>query len=122
MTNSLISISPPSYQDNETDWDFHFASIYGVSKPFDQNEEEVQLLFTKMQAPYIITKPLHETQKHYSQEDGLLVKLSLIPNFELEQLILSFGDGVKVITPIHLKEKILSRIQNSLNQYSECYD
>ena len=108
-----------SYQDNETDWDFHFASIYGVSKPFDQNEEEVQLLFTKMQAPYIITKPLHETQKHYTEEDGLLVKLSLIPNFELEQLILSFGDGVKVIAPIHLKEKIVSRIQNSLNQYSE---
>ena len=72
-----------------------------------------------MQAPYIITKPLHETQKHYEVEDGLLVKLSLIPNFELEQLILSFGDGVKVITPIHLKDKIVSRIQNSLNQYSE---
>ena len=108
-----------SYQDNETDWDFHFASIYGVSKPFDQNEEEVQLLFTKIQAPYIITKPLHETQKHYEVEDGLLVKLSLIPNFELEQLILSFGDGVKVITPIHLKEKIVSRIQNSLVQYTE---
>ena len=108
-----------SYQDNETDWDFHFSSIYGVSKPFNQNEEEVQLLFTKMQAPYIITKPLHETQKHYELEDGLLIKLNLIPNFELEQLILSFGDGVKVITPIHLKDKILSRIQNSLSQYSE---
>jgi len=108
-----------SYQDNETDWDFHFASIYGVSKPFDQNEEEVQLLFTKMQAPYVITKPLHETQKHYSQEDGLLVKLSLIPNFELEQLILSFGEGVKVLLPVHLKDKISDRIKLSLSQYTE---
>ena len=108
-----------TYRLNETDWDFHFSSIYGVSKPFDKNEEEIHLLFSKRQAPYIITKPIHETQKHYELEDGLLVKIKVIPNFDLEQLILSFGERVKVLLPIHLKEKILSRIQNSLNQYSE---
>ena len=108
-----------SYRQNETDWDFHFSSIYGVSKPFDKNEEEIHLLFSKRQAPYIITKPIHETQKHYEVEEGLLVKIKVIPNFELEQLILSFGDGVKVVSPIHLREKIFSRIQNSLNQYLE---
>ena len=108
-----------TYRQNETDWDFHFSSIYGVSKPFDKNEEEIHLLFSKRQAPYIITKPIHETQKHYEVEEGLLVKIKVIPNFELEQLILSFGDGVKVVSPIHLREKIFSRIQNSLNQYLE---
>jgi predicted DNA-binding transcriptional regulator YafY len=108
-----------SYRQNETDWDFHFSSIYGVSKPFDKNEEEIHLLFSKRQAPYIITKPIHETQKHYEVEEGLLVKIKVVPNFELEQLILSFGDGVKVVSPIHLREKIFSRIQNSLNQYLE---
>ena len=25
-----------TYRQNETDWDFHFSSIYGVSKPFDK--------------------------------------------------------------------------------------
>ena len=108
-----------SYQDNETDWDFHFSSIYGVSKPFDKNEEEIHLLFSKRQAPYIITKPIHETQKHYELEDGLLVKIKVIPNFELEQLILSFGEGVKVLLPVHLKEKISDRIELSLSQYKE---
>jgi len=108
-----------TYRQNETDWDFHFSSIYGVSKPFDQNEEEIHLLFSKRQAPYIITKPIHETQKHYELEDGLLVKIKVIPNFDLEQLILSFGERVKVLLPIHLKEKISARIELSLSQYKE---
>jgi predicted DNA-binding transcriptional regulator YafY len=108
-----------TYRQNETDWDFHFSSIYGVSKPFDKNEEEIHLLFSKRQAPYIITKPIHETQKHYELEDGLLVKIKVIPNFDLEQLILSFGERVKVLLPIHLKEKISARIELSLSQYKE---
>jgi hypothetical protein len=108
-----------TYRQNETDWDFHFSSIYGVSKPFDKNEEEIHLLFSKRQAPYIITKPIHETQKHYELEDGLLVKIKVIPNFDLEQLILSFGEGVKVLLPIHLKEKISARIELSLSKYKE---
>ena len=95
---------------NRTDWDFHFSEIYGVSKPFDQEEQEVQLLFSKLQAPYVITKPLHESQKDYEQENGLLVKLKLIPNFELEQLILSFGENVEVISPEFFKQKIVNRI------------
>ena len=108
-----------TYRQNETDWDFHFSSIYGVSKPFDKNEEEIHLLFSKRQAPYIITKPIHETQKHYELEDGLLVKIKVIPNFDLEQLILSFGERVKVLLPIHLKEKISARIELSLSKYKE---
>jgi predicted DNA-binding transcriptional regulator YafY len=107
------------YIEDDTDWDFYFSEIIGVSKPYQVEEVEVQLLFSEKQAPYILTKPIHETQKYYEHENGLLVKIKVIPNFELEQLILSFGDGVKVVSPINLREKILSRIQNSLNQYSE---
>ena len=107
------------YVEDFSDWDYFFSEIIGVSKPFDQNEEEIHLLFSKRQAPYIITKPIHETQKHYELEDGLLVKIKVIPNFELEQLILSFGEGVKVLLPVHLKEKISDRIELSLSQYKE---
>jgi predicted DNA-binding transcriptional regulator YafY len=107
------------YVEDFTDWDYFFSEIIGVSKPYQTDEVEVQLLFSAKQSPYIKTKPIHETQKHYEVEEGLLVKIKVIPNFELEQLILSFGDGVKVVSPIHLKEKIFSRIQNSLNHYLE---
>ncbi len=105
------------YIEDDTDWDFYFTEIIGVSKPYQVEEVEVQLLFSEKQAPYILTKPIHETQKDYEHEDGLLVKIKVIPNFELEQLILSFGEGVTVISPLDLKEKIMARIKNSLDQY-----
>jgi predicted DNA-binding transcriptional regulator YafY len=100
-----------------TDWQDFFSEIIGVSKPFEKEEEEIQLLFTPKQAPYIKTKPIHESQRDYEIEDGLLVKIIVIPNFELEQLILSFGENVKVLSPFHLVDKIKQRISESLNQY-----
>ena len=107
------------YIEDFTDWDYFFSEIIGVSKPYQTDEVEVQLLFSAKQSPYIKTKPIHETQKHYEAAgDGLLVKIKVIPNFELEQLILSFGDGVTVISPEHLKLKILERLNKSLSRYS----
>jgi predicted DNA-binding transcriptional regulator YafY len=105
------------YVEDFTDWDYFFSEIIGVSKPYQTDEVEVQLLFSAKQSPYIKTKPIHETQKHYEVEEGLLVKIKVIPNFELEQLILSFGEGVKVLEPDSLKKRILNRVQKVLDQY-----
>ena len=40
---------------------------------------------------------------------GIIVTLQVIPNFELEGLILSFGERVKVMEPEGLKEIIFKR-------------
>jgi predicted DNA-binding transcriptional regulator YafY len=107
-----------SYIEDVTDWDYYFSEIIGVSKVYQREEEEINLLFSEKQAPYIKTKPLHETQKQYEHENGLLVKLKVIPNFELEQQILSFGESVQVLAPIELKNRITSRLQQALSNYN----
>ena len=113
----VISDSTNKYIENTIDWEYYFSEIFGVTKPKDKEEEIVELLFSHEQAPYIITKPLHQSQKDYQQENGLLVKLKLIPNFDFEQLILSFGERVKVISPMNFKERIYSRIKASIENY-----
>jgi predicted DNA-binding transcriptional regulator YafY len=75
------------------------------------------LLFKNQVAPYVLSKPIHSSQISKNTTDGLLVRIEVIPNFELEQLILSFGESVQVVSPNALKENILSRIQNSLSNY-----
>jgi predicted DNA-binding transcriptional regulator YafY len=40
-------------------------------------------------------------------------------NYELERLLLSYGESVTVIEPQHLKEKIKKRLLNGLNNYQE---
>jgi predicted DNA-binding transcriptional regulator YafY len=47
----------------------------------------------------------------------LRVKLEVIPNFELERLILSFGEQVEVISPEPFKMRIAERIQKAIELY-----
>jgi len=115
---SLIEIHE-EYIEDDTDWDYYFSEIIGVSKPYQVEENEVQLLFSEKQAPYILTKPIHETQKVYEHKNGLLVKIKVIPNFELEQLILSFGEGVSVLAPSFLAERIQFRLTSALARYEK---
>lgn len=98
-----------NYFYTDIDWEDYFYDIIGVTMPVDGKVEEVVLKFTKEQAPYIITKPIHPSQKHKELEDGLLVRINVIPNFELERLILSFGNSVEVVLPKELKEGILKK-------------
>jgi predicted DNA-binding transcriptional regulator YafY len=107
------------YRDNETDWDEHFYDIIGVTKPQDRTVEEVELVFSEEQAKYISTKPLHPSQRSRMLESGeLLVKLRIIPNYELEMKILSFGEKVKVIKPQYLRDQVIDRIRNTISKYS----
>ncbi len=116
----IITISEisDSYIDSSIDWEDHFYDIIGVSTPDKGKIVEVELIFTKEQANYINTKPLHPSQRVRLLDTGeLQVILSLIPNFELEMTVLSFGEKVKVIKPMELKTKISKRMKNASDQY-----
>lgn len=106
-----ISHLDDKYIPSDIDWKDYFYDIIGVTKPENQEMEEVVLQFSASQAPYVRTKPLHPTQRHRSTESGLEVKIKVIPNYELEALLLSFGEHVEVIKPQSLKERIKRRIQ-----------
>jgi len=112
-----ISISKSKFISSYIDWEYHFSEIIGVTKPQDAEEIEIELLFTKELAPYIQTKPLHQSHKQKITENGLYVKYKLIPNYELEQLLLSFGERVKVLSPASLIHSIKTRLELGANQY-----
>lgn len=106
------------YIETEVDWEDHFYDIIGVTKPVDRAIEEVELIFSEEQAKYISTKPIHPSQRSRILESGELnVKLKIIPNYELEMKILSFGERVKVIKPEYVRDHIIERIRNALIKY-----
>jgi predicted DNA-binding transcriptional regulator YafY len=79
----------------------------------------VHLAFTPLLAKYVETLPLHWTQKEISKEkDWVIFEYYLIPNFELEQKILSFGTEVKVVKSTKLKNRMRDILQNCLKYYS----
>lgn len=75
------------------------------------NVQKVVLEFSDKSAPYVQTKPLHPTQKTEETDGRLIVKIEVIPNYELESLILSFGENVKVLGPEKLRVKMAERIK-----------
>jgi predicted DNA-binding transcriptional regulator YafY len=106
------------YITSNTNWKDYFEDMIGVTKKDGVNEIELKLWFAPQQAPYIISKPLHLTQKKGANtEVGLEVKINVIPNVELEKLILSFGETVKVLSPKSFQKAIASRIKKSADLY-----
>ncbi len=116
----IISIEEHAndYIDTDIDWNEHFYDIIGVSNHLNQELQEVVLLFNSEQANYIQTKPLHPSQRSRLLESGeLTVILNIVPNYELEMVLLSFGEKVKVIVPHSLRKSISQRLMAASEQY-----
>lgn len=106
-----IKETKENYLETEIDWEEYFYDLIGVTKKIESQLITIKLLFSPSQAPYVITKPIHPTQKIKNTESGLEVWIEVVPNYELEKLILSFGESVKVISPDMFKKIILERIE-----------
>jgi len=106
-----------SYQEDLTDWKDYFYDLIGVTKPYKEEPTNVKLEIAKNLAPYILTKPLHASQKSNWLEDKLIVEIEVIPNYELRSLILSFGSSIRVIEPDVLKNDIKTEVKNLATLY-----
>lgn len=106
------------YHKAEFDVSTYFSDTIGVSKMPDQQAQTIILSISNEHAPYIITKPMHPTQKIIKQEESAVVfSIDVIWNFELEREILGFGEQIKVLGPRRLKSKIKSRLKHTFKQY-----
>jgi hypothetical protein len=118
----VISVTPLShipYVECEYDMQNYFDDVIGVSKMPNQRAQQIILKVDKQNAPYLITKPLHPTQKILKDDaDGMTLSIQVVWNFELEREILGFGESLHVLSPKRLREKISSRV----NEMSRRYD
>jgi len=112
-----LSETALKYKPSNTDWEDYFFDLVGVTRSEGVELQEIILKFSPEVAPYVITKPIHPSQKHKNEPTGLEVKIKVIPNYELERLILSFGEQVKVISPQDFKERISQRLKSAGSLY-----
>ncbi len=99
------------------DFDTYFNECIGVTRSEKDRPQKIILKFNIRNAPYVLTKPLHHTQQVINEdENGLIVRIDVIPNFELEREILGFGENIEVLGPRNLKKAINQRILKMENQ------
>jgi predicted DNA-binding transcriptional regulator YafY len=102
----------------ELDFNEYFEDVIGISKPKESIVQKVILLATPTLKPYITTKPIHGSQKRISEnESGYLFSIDVFINFELENLLLSYGETLKIIEPKSLQETIKIRLLKNLENY-----
>lgn len=108
------------YQQANFDADKYYENTYGVTVLTDRQLVNIELKVDRYNAPYVITKPFHHSQQTLETfEDGsVTIKLRLHHNFELERLILGFGESIEVLKP----KKLRSSIHYKLNKASKNYE
>ena len=98
--------------------DNYWKNIFGITVPPGGVVEEVELWFSAIQGKYFLTTPFFEPFKVLSQTaEGLVVKLRLIPNFDLVRKLGSLGADVKVLKPPKLAEQVKAFHKKGLEQY-----
>ena len=96
-----------------------FKYSLGITQIHEVDPENVVLLFTPEQAPYILSQPLHSSQKVLSDDEkGLRVQLEVYLSHELRQAILGFGERVRVVKPAVLRKEIVRILKGTLKRYS----
>jgi predicted DNA-binding transcriptional regulator YafY len=108
-----IEYSNEKYIVNETDFNEYFEDIIGVTNDKSAEVQNIKIQLSDNIIPYIISKPIHGSQKI----SGNILTLELKINYELEILILSYGENMKVIEPPILVDKIKNRINKTSNFY-----
>ena len=96
----------------------YFNDVVGVSVNIGEAPQPVKLFIDRSNAPYVLTKPIHHSQKLVEKNDqGIIISLSVQLNFELEREIMGFGDSIKVISPARLRSRIKERLAHSIDLY-----
>ena len=103
------------YIPSDIDFESYLDDVVGVSV-FPGEKETIRLQFSAHRFPYVTTKSLHKSQR-IVDADNRIIEISVIPNNELEALILSFGKDVEVLSP----ESFRTRIQNVIRESYEKY-
>ncbi len=109
------------YLNEAFDGDKHYKNTVGVTVLPEEHVKDVILKIERTNAPYVLTKPLHHSQEFISRDKQgyITVKLRVHLNFELERLILGFGETVEVLAPRLLRKRINKKLNKAVGLYTE---
>lgn len=100
--------------------DSYFGEMVGVTREVKSRPQEVILKIDPPTAPYIETKPLHVSQQIIERyaDGSVRVSLSIIPNLELQRLLLGFCNHIEVVSPSDLRAKIAAHLSAAAQIYA----
>lgn len=108
------------YIDEDFDAEKFYKHVVGVTVNSGSQPRKIEIKVNSTHAPYILTKPLHNTQRliKTNEDKSIVIHLLLTENFEFERQLLGFGDGIEILKPEKLRIKMKAIFQKSVENYS----
>ncbi|MDI9551664.1 MAG: WYL domain-containing protein [Bacteroidales bacterium] len=130
-----VAVSEP-FKECPVDLDDYSGEVIGVTNHEGKPLEEIIFAVCPAVYPYIATKPLHgsqicppeDEQEHLHAEyadvpaDWTFLCLKVKVNPELITLLFSFADGLVVVRPESVRNRILEKMQGMQKRYPEAED
>ncbi len=110
-----------AYIEDDFDGDAYYKNTIGVTVMNDKQLLDVILWVDQSNAPYVLTKPLHSSQKVIKKlEDGSIeIQISVHHNYELERLLLGFGNSLEVLGPETVRTRMKRKLQRACALYEK---
>jgi predicted DNA-binding transcriptional regulator YafY len=103
---------------SDFDSDTLFRHSFGITA--GGKAEEVVLRFAKQQGLFVRSQPLHPTQETIAEdENGIVVRIRVIPSPELTMAILSYGHQVEVVSPSKLRGEVMKALNLTASFYNK---
>ena len=95
-----------------------FSHVIGLNY-VEHKMETIKLAFHISQKPYLVSLPLHSSQKEVNplNDKTFDIELLIHPNFEFQQQILKYGSLVKVVEPQWLAIEIKEEQKKAFESY-----
>lgn len=101
------------------DGESYYRNTIGVTVLNEKLLTNTLLKIDSSNAPYVLTKPFHSSQKLIEQLDDGSIVISLLVhhNYEFDRLILGFGDSLEVLEPKQLRRRIKRKLKKAFKNY-----
>ena len=117
-----ISAAPADAEytaDRGFDPESYFGEMIGVTRDEKDKPCRIKLRVSAEQAPYVLTKPMHSTQRllKTNPDGSVVLEMSVILNRELLRFLVSMSNGVRVLSPKRLVNEIRSWLDSAREMY-----
>lgn len=114
-----LTVTENRFVKTDFDYEKYFEHSFGITTP-NAPIEKIILRFSKNEAPYIKSLPIHKTQQiEKDTPEYTDVSIKIIPSYELFEFILGKTPDVLVISPLTLKNKIFIALKKGILLNSE---
>lgn len=112
------------YVDRGIDADEYFSEVVGVTVSRNNRPRNVVFSVDSYNAPYVKTKPFHHTQELVKEDENgfCTFRIRVQLNYELERMILGFGNSLVVHSPKSLRQRIEYKMKKAVENYQKFND